>query len=96
MTRYEIRRGYRRKNAVKQLTKFEAFCRTAAVIPVSDAIWDRAADLWAIGNAGGQPHNDADLLIAATALEHNLALVTGNTSHFAWIPGLTLTDWRTP
>jgi hypothetical protein len=23
-------------------------------------------------------------------------LVTGNSVHFSWIPGLTLEDWRTP
>jgi predicted nucleic acid-binding protein len=33
-------------------------------------------------------------MIAATALLHNLVLVTGNTQHFAWIPGLKLDDWR--
>ena len=36
---------------------------------------------------------DADLLIAATALEHDMTLVTGNTRHFARIPGLRLENW---
>jgi hypothetical protein len=39
---------------------------------------------------------DADLLIAATAMEHGLVLVSGNTSDFSWITGLTLADWRQP
>jgi predicted nucleic acid-binding protein len=33
-------------------------------------------------------------VIAATALEHNLVLVTGNTTHFAWVTGLRVEDWR--
>lgn len=43
--------------------------------------------------AAGNPLADADLLIAATALEHGMALVTGNTKHFARIPGLQLENW---
>ncbi len=43
--------------------------------------------------AAGTPLADADLLIAATALEHGMALVTGNTKHFARIPGLQLENW---
>lgn len=94
MTRYEILRGYRDQNATTQLTRFEVFCQHAIVFAVTDAIFDRAADLWVAGRRGGYPHNDADLIIAATALEHGRVLVTGNTTHFAWIPGLRLDDWR--
>jgi tRNA(fMet)-specific endonuclease VapC len=96
MTRYEILRGYRDQNATTQLARFLVFCQHAVVFAVTDAIFDRAADLWVAGRQGGHPHNDADLIIAATALEHGRVLVTGNTAHFAWIPGLQLEDWRQP
>jgi predicted nucleic acid-binding protein len=56
----------------------------------------RAAELWADARTGGQPHDDADLIIAATALETGRVLVTGNVPHFAWITGLRLEDWRHP
>ena len=36
---------------------------------------------------------DADLLIAATALDAGAVLVTGSTSHFSRIPGLPLENW---
>lgn len=38
----------------------------------------------------GTPLADADLLIAATALQHDLELVTGNLRHFSRIPGLRI------
>ena len=36
----------------------------------------------------GQKIGDMDMFIAATALEEDLILVTGNTAHFERIPGL--------
>ena len=57
------------------------------VIPISDDVIDRAADLCVAAR-------DADLMIAATALVHGRALVTGNTPHFNWITGLSIANWR--
>jgi tRNA(fMet)-specific endonuclease VapC len=41
----------------------------------------------------GNPLADADLLVAATALETCAHLVTGNTKHFSRIDGLNLVNW---
>jgi tRNA(fMet)-specific endonuclease VapC len=41
----------------------------------------------------GRPTPTFDLLIACTALVHDLTLVTHNTQDFAQIPGLRLEDW---
>lgn len=35
-----------------------------------------------------------DALVAATALEENLTLVTENVKHFSFIPGLKIQDWK--
>jgi tRNA(fMet)-specific endonuclease VapC len=43
----------------------------------------------------GQLIGDADLLIAATALENDMALATNNVNHFQRIPVLTLINWLT-
>jgi predicted nucleic acid-binding protein len=64
------------------------------IVPISDTVLDRAADLWADARNAGYPQRDADLIIAATALVHNRTLVTGNTPHFQWIHGLHLAIWR--
>jgi tRNA(fMet)-specific endonuclease VapC len=95
-SRFEVSRGYLHKKATAQLTRFDAFCRQSIVLPLSEAILDRAAQLWGDAQTGGHPCGDADLLIAATALEHNLVLITGNLRHFTWIAGLAVEDWRIP
>jgi tRNA(fMet)-specific endonuclease VapC len=41
----------------------------------------------------GEPLPDADLMIAAIARRHDMTLVSGNTRHFAHIPGLKLENW---
>ena len=44
----------------------------------------------------GLPPPGMDLLLAATALVHNLTLVTHNTQDFTNIDGLTMVDWIEP
>ncbi len=94
MTVYEIVRGLKATHATHQLADFLRTVGTSDVVPVSRSVLMRASDLWVDGRVGGHPHDDADLIIAATALETRRVLVTGNTSHYAWINGLILQDWR--
>lgn len=96
MTIYEIVRGLQANQSTRQLGEFLAVVNSSDPIPVELPILMRAADLWAEGKRGGHPSDDADLIIAATALETGRVLVTGNTAHFEWIPGLVLEDWRKP
>ena len=96
VTRFEVLRGYKELNATAQLARFVTFCQHTLIVPLTDAIFDCAADLWAYARQNGHPHADADLLIASTAIEHGRLLVTGNTAHFAWISGLRTEDWRLP
>ena len=93
-THYEIVRGLRFKCASTKLKAFDALCQGVQIYPVTSAVLNRAADLWVTGRRGGHPHRDADLIIAATALVHGWALITGNTSHFQWVPGLPVDNWR--
>lgn len=93
---YEILRGIKAKGAIRQLKAFQQVCGAAKLLPVTLPILARAAELWAVAGAGGHPRGDADLIVAATALEIGRVLITGNASHFAWIPGLQVEDWRRP
>jgi tRNA(fMet)-specific endonuclease VapC len=94
LTRFEVTRGLRHKRAVKSLQRFELMCARLLVIPISDSVLDKAADLWVEARDCGYPQRDADLIIGATALVHNRALVTGNTAHFQWMRGLLTANWR--
>jgi tRNA(fMet)-specific endonuclease VapC len=57
------------------------------------SLLERAAELYAELRARGQLIEDADLLIAAVALVHDMTLVTHNTAHFTRITGLQVDDW---
>jgi tRNA(fMet)-specific endonuclease VapC len=52
-----------------------------------------AGDLLAILDRRGEAISLPDALIAATALEAGLTMVTGNTRHFQRIPNLKVENW---
>ena len=93
MTRCELLRGLKEKAATAQLARFDTFCQNTLVIPITDAILDRAANLWVAARKIGQAGRDADLIIAATALEYSLVLTTGNTKDYSWFVSIWLQDW---
>jgi tRNA(fMet)-specific endonuclease VapC len=64
------------------------------VLPLTEPIAVRAAAIYADLQLRGELIGDADILIAATALEHGLAIATGNIVHFERIPGLQVVNWR--
>ena len=53
----------------------------------------RAAELWAKATHLGRPQNDADLIIAATALHHGLTVVTGDAAEFERAGALVENPW---
>jgi tRNA(fMet)-specific endonuclease VapC len=93
ITRYEVLRGLKAKGATKQLRAFEAFCANNIIIPLTDEMIVKAADIYAILKNRGTPIGDADILIAATALILKIPVVTNNESHFCYIPELIVQNW---
>jgi tRNA(fMet)-specific endonuclease VapC len=94
ITRYEIVRGHRLRGSMKLLQSFERFCEHNRVLPVNDVVLDIAADLWCQARRTGESSDDADLIIAATAIHVDCVLVTSNLKHFEWISSLRISDWR--
>ena len=94
ITRYEILRGLKAKDAFRQVERFEEQCRESLVFPLSDEVVVRAAEIYGALHKRGTLIEDADILIAATALVHGLELVTENPSHFSRIPDLVIEGWR--
>lgn len=61
----------------------EAYVRESCdVLPVTERIARRSGQLRAAMRVSGQSRSQSDMLIAATALEHDLTLVTRNTRDF--------------
>ncbi len=94
ITRYEILRGLALKDAVNQLSKFEAISALSRTIIVSDAVASYAAELYNVLRRAGKTIGDADILIAATAITHDMPLVTNNTGHFSLVAGLQILNWK--
>ena len=69
---------------------FREFLSGFAILPVTDAVVERFARLRATLRREGQLIPDLDLLIAATALEADLTLLTRNVQHFERIVDLRL------
>src|SRR5579884_860647 len=72
--------------------KLRDFLQDVPILPLSLAVAERCARLReTLRRQGKQPRRRAlDLIIAATALEHGLTLVTRNTDDYEEVPGLTL------
>src|SRR5919202_6110114 len=70
--------------------KLQAFVETVAVLPISTAVARRCAHIRETLRKQGKEFRRRafDLLIAATALEHNLTLVTRNREDYEDVPNL--------
>ena len=86
VTYIELAQGCRDKAELARLKKGLA-ARHTEVLPLTPTISQRAAELI---DALALSHSMrlADALIGATALEHDLTLLTANTKHFGAIEGL--------
>jgi tRNA(fMet)-specific endonuclease VapC len=65
------------------------------VVPFDRACAEHYARLRADLEQRGCVIGDRDMMIAATALAHNLVLLTDNAAEFARIPGLRIETWCT-
>lgn len=93
ITRYEILRGLHAKPATAQLAAFERLCQVSTIVPLTDAIVERAALIYADLHQRGALIGDADILIAATGVAYGLLVATNNEQHYQRIPGIQLDNW---
>ena len=95
ITRYELRYGCAllpAGNTMWQRIEAEVLPR-CAWLPVDADVCLQAADLGAQLRLAGKTVDLADLFIAATALAHDLIVVTRNVRHFDRIEGLQVENW---
>jgi len=75
-------------------TMYDQLMGAIALLPVNEEVIEIASDIRGQLRTAGRSVSDRaiDIPIAATAIEHNLPLVTRNEKHFGDIPGLRI--WR--
>ncbi len=82
--------------ASDRMQRLLGLLRDTTFLDVNRSVSEKFGDLRAQQIRKGQTTPDTDLLIAATAMVHNLTVVTHNQKHFATVPGLSLQDWLAP
>ena len=95
---YEIRRNLISKNLTASLAVLDELPRQLTFRPITSAVMRNAAQLWADARRRGTPtadpkELDADVILAAQALEADAIVVTENVGHLAQFV-LTAT-WQT-
>jgi predicted nucleic acid-binding protein len=99
ITYMEAFQGTERSPDVEQAReKFQAFTDGILILPLSFAVAERCARLRETLRTQKKRVNSRalDLIIAATALEYDLTLITKNTEDFKDIPDLTLYQLQEP
>lgn len=93
ITYYEVQRGLLRSNATKKLALFAQFCQDYPVLFLDDLrIFQKASEIHADLTNKGKIIQDADILIAATAIVHNLIIVSHD-SDLTRVKDLQLENW---
>ncbi|WP_390844992.1 type II toxin-antitoxin system VapC family toxin [Anatilimnocola floriformis] len=92
---YELRYGAERSaDPAREHAKLDKFLAPYASLPFDDLTGQHCATIRCQLERSGQVIGPHDLQIAATALQHQLILVTHNGQEFRRVPGLTCEDWE--
>jgi tRNA(fMet)-specific endonuclease VapC len=81
------------QQAIKNLATVKRIAELFPVLDVTAPVMETFAELKTSLYKSGTPLDDMDLIIAATALFHNMVVVTNNDRHFSRIPGLKTENW---
>jgi tRNA(fMet)-specific endonuclease VapC len=73
-----------------------SFLSDITILPFHVPESEQAAQIRAVLKTQGQQIGAYDILIAATALQHRLIMITANQREFVRVPGLQTENWRQP
>jgi tRNA(fMet)-specific endonuclease VapC len=98
ITVFEVLLGRQQAGQFDRATEFLAWTTNAEVLSFDTACAKRAAEIAGALQRSGQGVGTADVLIAATAIVHDVTLATANVSHYQRIApfGLRIENWRDP
>jgi tRNA(fMet)-specific endonuclease VapC len=96
ITRYELLYGVEKcppNWRKKEAGKVELLLEHIHILPFTAETATRAATIRAVLETAGRSIGPMDVLIAATALDHDLPIVTSNLAEFLPVPGLRCESW---
>lgn len=93
ITYYEILRGLRYIGNKRELRDFEELMDKSEIITLDREVIRKASEIYVELKKKGELIGDADILIAASCLFKNMALVTDDEEHFGRIKELEMENW---
>ncbi len=94
VTRAEVEWGLHLEDRPQRWRIYRENLRTRlACLPADESVWSRFSLMKARQRQLGRMIHDLDLLIAATAIRHNLIVATLNARDFSQVEGLKWEDW---
>ena len=85
--------AFKSSDIPKQIGNVDKVRRNFHVVPITNSIERYGSERLRLEKLG-QRIPDFDLLIAVTAVENNLILVTGNEKHHKRVSGIQIENWR--
>ncbi len=82
------------QRAIKIQALIETFLSSITILPFGVEEAEQAAQIRSVLKAAGTPIGAYDVLIAATAINHNHVVVTSNVREFQRVPSLQIENWR--
>jgi tRNA(fMet)-specific endonuclease VapC len=82
------------QRAQKVEPAISSFLASVTILSFSTVEVEQAAQIRTVLKSQGQPIGAYDVLIAATARQHNLLMITANPREFDRVPGLQTENWR--
>ena len=90
---YEILRGLKDLGNEEKLRRFDNFIQENELIFITKDIIEKASEIYAYLKKEGNLIEDADILMASTAIVEDVVLITNNLKHFKRVKDLRLDNW---
>ncbi|MCH7732220.1 MAG: type II toxin-antitoxin system VapC family toxin [Candidatus Marinimicrobia bacterium] len=88
--------AYKSQKMESNIAKIKTIETSLDILPINQELVEVFGMLKSKLEKAGKGLDDFDLIIASTALTHNLVLVTNNEKHFQRITGLEIENWSKP
>ena len=90
---YEILRGLKDLGNEEKLKWFEGFIQENELVSIRKDTVEKTAEIYVYLKKEGNLIEDADILMASTAIVEDLVLITNNIKHFKRVKGLRIDNW---